>query len=56
MWSDFSQFLAMGGYGLFVWGSLVVCAMVPLIEILTLSQRRSALSRNSGDDDDTNPS
>ena len=56
MWPDFAHFLAMGGYGLFVWGSLGVCALVPLIEGVALALRRRALMRNSADEGDTNPS
>ena len=43
IWSDWSQFLAMGGYGLYVWGSLGMCVLVPLMEITQLSLRKRAL-------------
>ena len=43
MWSSFGEFLAMGGYGLYVWGSLGVCALVCIIEPLTLNLKRRAL-------------
>ena len=43
MWNSFDDFLAMGGYGLYVWGSLGVCAMVCVIEPLMLVLRRRAL-------------
>ena len=43
MWISFSDFIAMGGYGLYVWGSLAVCALVCIVEPLTLVLRRRAL-------------
>ena len=33
------DFFAMGGYGLYVWGSYLVCAVVMLIEPLRAAQR-----------------
>ena len=43
MWNSFGEFLAMGGYGLYVWGSLGVCALVCIIEPLALNLKRRAL-------------
>ena len=43
MWNSFSDFLAMGGYGLYVWGSLGVCALVCAIEPISLNLKRRAL-------------
>ena len=43
MWDSFGDFLAMGGYGLYVWGSLGVCAMAFIIEPLMLILKRRAL-------------
>ena len=43
MWSSFSDFLAMGGYGLYVWGSLGVCAVVCVVEPFSLNLKRRAL-------------
>ena len=43
MWSSFSDFLAMGGYGLYVWGSLGVCAVVCIVEPISLTLKRRAL-------------
>lgn len=42
-WGSFSEFLAMGGYGFYVWGSLAVCALVCVIEPLALNLKRRAL-------------
>jgi len=39
-WSSLADFLAMGGYGLYVWGSFGVTAGVLLGEAITLTQRR----------------
>ena len=52
-WSSWSDFLAMGGYGLFVWGSFGVTALVMAGEILSLRLRRRALT---GEVDEENPS
>ncbi len=44
-WSSFSDFLQMGGYALFVWGSYVVTIMVLVIEIALLRSRNKALRK-----------
>ncbi len=36
--------LAMGGYGLYVWGSLGMCAAVAVAEVASLRARRRALA------------
>ena len=36
----FSDFIAMGGYALYVWGLLAMCAAALLWEVATLLQRR----------------
>ena len=43
MWNNFGDFLAMGGYGLYVWGSLGVCALVCVFEPISLNLKRRAL-------------
>ena len=43
MWNSFGDFLAMGGYGLYVWGSLGVCALVCVVEPISLNLKRRAL-------------
>ena len=43
MWSSWSDFLAMGGYGLYVWGSMAACLLVCLIEPMSLNLKRRAL-------------
>jgi len=52
-WHSADEFFAMGGYGLYVWGSYLVCAVVMVVEPwLTARRRRKALldaSRVVGD-------
>ena len=43
MWGSFSEFLAMGGYGLYVWGSMGVCLLVCVVEPISLNLKRRAL-------------
>ena len=43
MWNSWSDFLAMGGYGLYVWGSLGVFALVCVVEPISLNLKRRAL-------------
>ncbi len=40
-WNNLGDFLAMGGYGLYVWGSFGVTALALLIEPLLLRKRQS---------------
>lgn len=35
-WSSFSEFIAMGGYALYVWGSFFSCALLIVMEIFFL--------------------
>ena len=49
IWSDWAQFFAMGGYGLYVWGSLGMGVLVPLLEISQLSLRKRALRAQAVD-------
>jgi heme exporter protein D len=41
-WNSFSDFLAMGGYGLYVWGSFGVTALALLVEPLIVSRNGKA--------------
>lgn len=50
-WASFSDFAAMGGYGLYVWGSYGVAALLLLAEpVLALRRHRAALRRLQHDD------
>ena len=45
-WASWSDFFAMGGYGLYVWGSYAVTAGLIAVEVIMLFvRRRNALSR-----------
>ncbi len=41
-WKSFGDFVAMGGYGFYVWGSYLVTAVLIVAEILALRMRRRA--------------
>ena len=44
-WHSFSDFLAMGGYGLYVWGSFGIAALAIACEVAQVHVRRSKLLR-----------
>jgi len=48
-WSSWSEFLAMGGYGLYVWGAFGVTAAVMLGEVLALRAKHRTLMRENLD-------
>ena len=41
-WGSVGEFLAMGGYGLYVWTSFIVTALCMVWEVLALWRRRTA--------------
>ncbi len=43
MWNSASDFWAMGGYGLYVWGSMGACLLVCVMEPIALNLKRRAL-------------
>ena len=43
VWNDFGEFLRMGGYGLYVWGSVFVCFGFMFVEPILLKVRRRAV-------------
>lgn len=47
-WGSWSNFFAMGGYGLYVWGSVVMTAVVLAGEVGALRLRRTALLKQYG--------
>ena len=49
-WSSLSEFLDMGGYALYVWGSFGMCAAVIAIELFSVAQRRRTLRQQPLDD------
>jgi len=42
-WSSFAEFLAMGGYAGYVWGSFGVTALIMLVEPIVAIRRRKNL-------------
>ena len=47
-WGSLDAFFAMGGYGLYVWGSYGVGALCVAIEVIALARRaRAARERRS---------
>ena len=44
VWNSFSDFLAMGGYGLYVWGSVGATALLMTLEPIIIARRNSALT------------
>ena len=42
-WNSFSEFLAMGNHGVYVWGSVVVMAILMILEPLLLIQGQKTL-------------
>lgn len=42
-WNGWSDFVAMGGYGLYVWGAFGMAALVVLLEAVQLRARRRGL-------------
>jgi heme exporter protein D len=49
-WIDLKDFLNMGGYGLYVWGSLGMTAAVVGAECLLLRLRRHLLVQEASDE------
>ena len=39
-WSSWSDFLAMGGYGLYVWGSFGLNALIMIVEPIVVARNR----------------
>ena len=42
-WNSFSEFLAMGNHGVYVWGSVVVMAILMILEPVLLIQGQKKL-------------
>ena len=47
-WGSLSDFLAMGGYALYVWGSYAVTAGLIAVEVAMLIQRRRNALKTAG--------
>jgi heme exporter protein D len=48
VWNSVGEFFHMGGYGLYVWGSVVVTFGFMLTEVLILRMRRQAILDHLG--------
>ena len=48
--NSLDELLAMGGYGLYVWGSLGMCAAVVVAELMVIRFRRRLLAQDAGDE------
>jgi heme exporter protein D len=48
-WTDLRDFVDMGGYGLYVWGSMGMTAAVVVAELAMLRLRRRLLVREAED-------
>ncbi|MBX3629362.1 MAG: heme exporter protein CcmD [Nitrosomonas sp.] len=47
-WSSWSEFFAMGGYGIYVWGSYIVTFACVISEVLLIARRRRTLVKTYG--------
>jgi heme exporter protein D len=47
-WASWSDFAAMGGYALYVWGSYAVTAGLIAVEVVMLIQRRREALKAAG--------
>jgi len=45
-WGSPAEFFAMGGYGLYVWGSFGVCALLMIAEPIMARKRRNDILRS----------
>ncbi len=48
IWKSLDDFIAMGGYGFYVWGSYLVATVLIVAEILLLRARRRAVEKIAG--------
>lgn len=45
-WNSLAEFLSMGGYGFYVWGSFGACALLMVLEpVFARGRRRAAVNR-----------
>lgn len=49
-WNSLSEFFAMGGYALYVWGSFGITVMVGAVEVLLVNHQRKEIQRNLRDE------
>jgi heme exporter protein D len=46
IWASPAEFFAMGGYGLYVWGSFGVCLVLMVVEPLLARKRRADILKS----------
>lgn len=46
-WTNWSDFIAMGGYGAYVWASFGMAALAVVVELAQIGARRRALLRDA---------
>ena len=46
IWNSASDFFAMGGYGLYVWGSFGACAVALVLEPLLVTRRQQTVMQS----------
>ena len=46
-WNSLNEFLAMGGYGFYVWGSFGITFLAMAIEVWLLNKRRMHIAQNN---------
>ncbi len=44
-WHSFSEFLAMGGYGFYVWGSFGITFLMMALELWLVNKRRQRVAQ-----------
>jgi heme exporter protein D len=49
-WNNISEFFAMGGYALYVWGSFGITLTVVAIEVLLVNHQRKEIQKNLRDE------
>ena len=54
-WNSVSEFINMGGYGLYVWGSYLMVAAVMALEVVQLKNRARALDEAGPQTQDGEP-
>jgi heme exporter protein D len=50
-WNSFSDFIHMGGYGLYVWGSFGTCFITMLMELILVLNRQRNIQRKITEQD-----
>jgi heme exporter protein D len=46
-WNSFSEFISMGGYGFFVWGSYGVAFILLAVELIMLRSRKRRVAQQA---------